>query len=62
MPALDAEYAVLAGIGSWADDDEMKTNRDPAPMRGRASDVTTKHESRLAVMVSRHWARVCLRT
>src|SRR5690349_6634258 len=61
MPALDAEYAVLAIIGSWAADDEMKTNREPGFMRGGAAEVATKHESRLADIVSRHCSNVCLR-
>ncbi len=61
MPAFDAEYAVLAGIGSWAADDEMNTKREPAFIRGSAAEVTTKHESRLAEIVARHCSKVCLR-
>ncbi len=61
MPAFDAEYAVLARIGSWAAEEEMNTKREPAFIRGSAADVTTKHESRLAEMVARHWSKVCLR-
>ena len=61
MPAFDAEYAVLAIIGSCAADDEMNTNREPGFIRGSAADVTTKHESRLAEIVARHWSKVCLR-
>src|SRR6476469_4911092 len=54
MPALDAEYAVLAIIGSWAADDEMNTNREPGRIRGSAAEVTTKHESKFADIVARH--------
>src|ERR1700755_2799558 len=61
MPALDAEYAVLAIIGSCAPEDEITTNRDPGVILGGAAEVTTKHESRLAEMVSRHCSNVCLR-
>ena len=61
MPAFDAEYAVLAIIGSCAADDDMNTNREPGFIRGSAADVTTKHESRLAEMISRHCSKVCLR-
>ena len=61
MPAFDAEYAVLAIIGSWAADDEMNTNREPAFICGSAAEVTTKHESRLAEMVAFHCSKVCLR-
>ncbi len=61
IPAFDAEYAVRAGIGSWAADDEMKTSREPARMRGSTAAVTTKHESRLAEMMVRHCSNVCLR-
>ncbi|KEP40231.1 hypothetical protein MKSMC1_46510 [Mycobacterium kansasii] len=61
MPAFDAEYAVRAGIGSCAADEEMKTNREPGPMRGSTAEVTTKQESRLAEMIVRHCSKVCLR-
>ena len=61
MPALDAEYAVRAIIGSCAADDEMNTNREPGFILGSAAEVTTKHESRLADIVARHCSKVCLR-
>ena len=54
MPAFDAEYAVRAGIGSCAADDEMNTSREPARMRGSTAEVTTKHESRFAEMIACH--------
>ena len=61
IPALDAEYAVRAGIGSWAADDETNTNREPGCISGSAACVTTKQESRLADIVVRHCSNVCLR-
>src|SRR5689334_385268 len=61
MPALDAEYAVLAIIGSCAAAAGMNTTREPGFIRGSAAEVTTKHESRLAEIVARHWSNVCLR-
>ncbi len=61
MPAFEAEYAVRAGIGSCAADDEMNTSREPAFILGSTADVTTKHESRLADMMACHCSKVCLR-
>src|SRR5215208_1395981 len=39
----------------------MKMKREPAVIFGKAADVMTKHESRLADIVARHWSKVCLR-
>ncbi len=61
IPALDAEYAVLPGMGSCDAEDDTNTKRDPGTINGRASEATTKQESRLAAIVVRHCSMLCLR-
>ena len=58
LKQIDTSNVTRLGL-AWSY--EMKTNRDPADIRGSAAEVTTKHESKFADIVARHCSKVCLR-